>query len=435
MSKKVKRIPNMQRRIKTETAKAQSTSGGENTIRYVHGPRGVHAQEQDGDWHWMMQDGLGSVRGVAGDDLAVQEARTYGPYGDPLSVGTPQTMYGYTGEPTDDNGLVYLRERYYNPVLGTFLSQDPIEGSMNQPLSLNRYAYVQGNPVNLTDPSGMLPVSSQMINNMMHSNPLQFAAMMNAGMCFIQQPISACERLLQSGTSIRQLLEAGCIQLQPVPLQPGQEIMPITPTPNNFRLPVDNGSLSNCDFVSRTGSGLPSRDINPVGVPTPVPVYAPAWAEVMIVDMTGDNAGLGNFVAIRVHTSNVPAGLNKWGTGYIYLGYAHLSQVYVQSTAQAPFPQVSPAQPIGMTGAGGPQNQVHLDLTAFFVPESNTLLPEPRTIGIDEPLPNGAIAQEHEMFQAFYSLGLSPIFQPIIVDPLELWPELAFGTTCAIPNN
>jgi hypothetical protein len=86
MSKQVKRIPNMQRRIKADTAAAQSMSGGENTIRYVHGPRGIHAQEQDGDWQWMMQDGLGNVRGVADDNLAVQESRTYGPYGDPLSV-------------------------------------------------------------------------------------------------------------------------------------------------------------------------------------------------------------------------------------------------------------------------------------------------------------------------------------------------------------
>jgi RHS repeat-associated protein len=55
----------------------------------------------------------------------------------------------------DANGFVYLRERYCDPVLGRFPNLDPIEGTMEQPQSLNRYSYVQNNPVNLTDPSGL----------------------------------------------------------------------------------------------------------------------------------------------------------------------------------------------------------------------------------------------------------------------------------------
>jgi RHS repeat-associated protein len=65
------------------------------------------------------------------------------------------TSYGFTGEPGDANGLVYLRNRYYNPALGTFISMDAFGGNPNDPMSLNRYAYVEGNPVNKTDPSGL----------------------------------------------------------------------------------------------------------------------------------------------------------------------------------------------------------------------------------------------------------------------------------------
>jgi RHS repeat-associated protein len=72
-------------------------------------------------------------------------------YGDEFgSTGSPQTPWGFTGEQTDENGLLYLRARYYNPTLGQFISLDPVETD-------NRFAYVGGNPVNRRDPSGLQP--------------------------------------------------------------------------------------------------------------------------------------------------------------------------------------------------------------------------------------------------------------------------------------
>lgn len=111
---------------------------------FIHGPRGIQSQEEDGEWTHMIQDGLDSVRSVVDDNLAVQQSIHYDPFGNPMDVvGPEQTMYGYTGEPTDANGLVYLRDRYYNPETGIFLSQDPLEGTPENPMSLNRYAFVQ----------------------------------------------------------------------------------------------------------------------------------------------------------------------------------------------------------------------------------------------------------------------------------------------------
>jgi hypothetical protein len=50
---------------------------------------------------------------------------------------------------------VYMRARYYNPTLGRFVSEDPagLQGG------LNAYAYCNNDPINCTDPSGMLPRS------------------------------------------------------------------------------------------------------------------------------------------------------------------------------------------------------------------------------------------------------------------------------------
>lgn len=123
---------------------------GANVIRNVHAPRGIHAhKDAAGAWEWMVQDGLGSVRGVVDNAVGVLEIRNYDPYGVLFDVmGSNQTAYGFTGEPTDSNELVYLRNRYMSSVLGQFVSLDPAE-------TPNRYAYVGGNPINRVDPSGL----------------------------------------------------------------------------------------------------------------------------------------------------------------------------------------------------------------------------------------------------------------------------------------
>src|SRR5690606_2196327 len=85
-------------------------------------------------------------------------AQSYDPYGNVMSSnGSVNSIYGYTGEQTDVTGNVYLRARYYNPLDGRFLSRDTWDGDVNNPLSLNRWNYVNGNPINLTDPTGNTP--------------------------------------------------------------------------------------------------------------------------------------------------------------------------------------------------------------------------------------------------------------------------------------
>jgi uncharacterized protein RhaS with RHS repeats len=53
-------------------------------------------------------------------------------------------------------GLYYEYQRWYDPSIGRFISQDPLPGSMLNPQSLNRYVYVLNQPTLLTDPTGLL---------------------------------------------------------------------------------------------------------------------------------------------------------------------------------------------------------------------------------------------------------------------------------------
>jgi len=61
----------------------------------------------------------------------------------------------------DSTQLIFLRARWYNPADGRFQSRDTWEGDVNRPLSMNRWMYVVGNPVNLTDPTGKFPIQCQ----------------------------------------------------------------------------------------------------------------------------------------------------------------------------------------------------------------------------------------------------------------------------------
>ncbi|HEY53273.1 MAG TPA: RHS repeat-associated core domain-containing protein [Caldilineae bacterium] len=52
-------------------------------------------------------------------------------------------------------GLYFYNSRYYDPVLGRFISPDTIVPEPGNPQSLNRYSYVLNNPLRYTDPTGM----------------------------------------------------------------------------------------------------------------------------------------------------------------------------------------------------------------------------------------------------------------------------------------
>jgi RHS repeat-associated protein len=107
---------------------------------------------------YFLTDALGSVRQLTDSQGEVTLANAYEPYGSvSQSAGSAQTSYGFTGEFTDPSGMVYLRARYYMPGDGRFITRDTWMGDTNRPLSLNRWMYVEGNPVNFTDPSGNDP--------------------------------------------------------------------------------------------------------------------------------------------------------------------------------------------------------------------------------------------------------------------------------------
>ncbi|MCH8992025.1 MAG: 3,4-dihydroxy-2-butanone-4-phosphate synthase, partial [Acidobacteria bacterium] len=70
------------------------------------------------------------------------------PAGGSQSISNTFLFAGENGE--SENGLVYLRARYYDTASGRFISKD-ITGFRDGP---NQYIYVLNNPINAVDPSG-----------------------------------------------------------------------------------------------------------------------------------------------------------------------------------------------------------------------------------------------------------------------------------------
>ncbi len=104
-------------------------------------------------------DHLGSPRLIIDGDGAKVSGHTYLPFGGEIpDAGNPvpdDERLKFTGHERDAADLDYLHARYYGPLVGRFLSTDPVQGDANRPQSWNRYSYVDNNPLGFVDPDGL----------------------------------------------------------------------------------------------------------------------------------------------------------------------------------------------------------------------------------------------------------------------------------------
>jgi RHS repeat-associated protein len=118
--------------------------------------------------YWYLTDPQGTIRDVIDNNATVRDKVTYGAFGNitaestydasgnretPTNPAAYRGRYGWDSYETDaETGLNYVHARYYDPLTGRWMSQDPLGFDAGDS---NLYRYVNNRPTVETDPSGL----------------------------------------------------------------------------------------------------------------------------------------------------------------------------------------------------------------------------------------------------------------------------------------
>lgn len=161
-----------------EGKRIKKVTNNETTV-FVYDAGGALAAEyssqtsSEPETSFITTDNVGSPRVITNWNGTVISRRDHMPYGEDLSSGvgarTESQKYSasgiqnvrqrYTGyEKDDESGLDFAQNRMYGNAHGRYTTVDPLLASagLDNPQTLNRYAYVGNNPVSITDPSGLI---------------------------------------------------------------------------------------------------------------------------------------------------------------------------------------------------------------------------------------------------------------------------------------
>ena len=123
---------------------------------YAGDERVAMEQVNNGSTSYFHQDHLGSTTVLTDGNGAAEEHNSYRPFGAlQTHTGKSDVAYKYTGQERDrSTGLAFYLARFYDLLLGRFVSADTIVAHFWDPQELNRYAYARNNPLRYNDPSG-----------------------------------------------------------------------------------------------------------------------------------------------------------------------------------------------------------------------------------------------------------------------------------------
>ncbi|MGQ3094535.1 MAG: RHS repeat domain-containing protein [Roseateles sp.] len=103
-------------------------------------------------------DALGSPVARSNASAVVTNRTRFEPYGYVAQGAKPGpniSLIGFTGHVQDaETDLVYMQQRYFDPMAGRFLSSDPVVADADTGAMFGRYHYANNNPYRFVDPDG-----------------------------------------------------------------------------------------------------------------------------------------------------------------------------------------------------------------------------------------------------------------------------------------
>ncbi len=129
--------------------KNEGTANAVNVTNYF-GANGVFARKSGSGMNTLYKNGHGDTVLLTNGSTVVRDY-DYDAYGKEKGISSADlNPFRYSGEYFDsETGFIYLRNRYYDPGTGRFISEDPIRAGYNW------YAYCEGNPITFIDPWGL----------------------------------------------------------------------------------------------------------------------------------------------------------------------------------------------------------------------------------------------------------------------------------------
>jgi RHS repeat-associated protein len=119
----------------------------------------IATRTSDDDFGFALPDLHGNFAAAMGAGATISDPFRYDGYGQTLASATSDlpTPWRFQGKPllsdvSDD--LYDFESRAYDPGTGTFTQLDTVTGSIQDPLTLNRFLYAHANPSTLIDPDG-----------------------------------------------------------------------------------------------------------------------------------------------------------------------------------------------------------------------------------------------------------------------------------------
>lgn len=104
---------------------------------------------------YAQHDALRSPTRWSLNDGTEHSRRRYGAWGEDRARQGEVPEIGYTGHYLDsESSDYYAQQRYYRAGVGRFTRVDPWVGDTNNPITLNKYLYANGNPLIYVDPDG-----------------------------------------------------------------------------------------------------------------------------------------------------------------------------------------------------------------------------------------------------------------------------------------